>query len=158
MDPRRSPALCPVTARTAPAEVSNRIEMWQAEMKVSRIPIHAQAARFLVGGARGKRGYALLYPDNLTTVVSPADPVGYLGGPMVFAGLPPRCDHRRPDPEVPGDRRLVGIPDAGRDDGGRNRVRIPRADGQLAGISHQRAGHARPRGAPNRRGHHDQAL
>src|ERR1700750_1877465 len=84
---RRSPALCPVTARAAPAEVRNRIEMWQAEMKVSRIPIHAQAARFLVGGARGKRGYALLYPDNLTTVVSPADPVGYLGGPMVFAGF-----------------------------------------------------------------------
>jgi hypothetical protein len=54
-------------------------------MKVSRIPIQAQAARFLVGGARHKRGYVLLYPDNLTTVVSPVDPVGYLGGPMVFA-------------------------------------------------------------------------
>jgi hypothetical protein len=45
-------------------------------MKVSRIPIQAQAARFLVGGARGKRGYALLYPANLTTVVSPIDPAG----------------------------------------------------------------------------------
>ena len=56
-------------------------------MKVSRIPIHAQTARFLVGGARGKRGYALLYPDNLTTVVSPVDPVGYVGGPMVFVGF-----------------------------------------------------------------------
>jgi hypothetical protein len=56
-------------------------------MKVSRIPIQAQAARFLVDGVRRKWGYALLYPDNLTTVVSPADPVGYLGGPMVFLGF-----------------------------------------------------------------------
>jgi hypothetical protein len=56
-------------------------------MKVSRIPIQAEAARFLVGGARGKRGYVLLYPDNLTTVVSPVDPVGYLGGPMVYVGF-----------------------------------------------------------------------
>jgi hypothetical protein len=56
-------------------------------MKVSRIPIHAQPARFLVAGARHKRVYVLLYPDNLTAVVSPADPVGYLGGPMVFAGF-----------------------------------------------------------------------
>lgn len=56
-------------------------------MKVSRIPIRAQPARFLVGGARHKRVYALLFPDTLTTVVSPADPVGYVGGPMVFAGF-----------------------------------------------------------------------
>jgi hypothetical protein len=56
-------------------------------MKVSRIPIHAQAARFLVGGARRRRVFVLLYPDSLTAVVSPADPVGYLGGPMVFAGF-----------------------------------------------------------------------
>jgi hypothetical protein len=55
-------------------------------LKVSRIPIQAQAARFLVGGARCKRGYVLLYPDSLTTVISPADPVGYLAGPMVFVG------------------------------------------------------------------------
>jgi hypothetical protein len=56
-------------------------------MTVSRIPIHARPARFLVGGARHKRVYVLLYPDSLTAVVSPADPVGYLGGPMVFAGF-----------------------------------------------------------------------
>ena len=56
-------------------------------MKVSRIPLQAQAARFLVDGVRRKWGYVLLYPDSLTTVVSPADPVGYLGGPMVFLGF-----------------------------------------------------------------------
>lgn len=56
-------------------------------MKVSRIPIQAQAARFLVGGVRHKRGYVLLYPDNVSAAVSPVDPVGYLGGPMVFVGF-----------------------------------------------------------------------
>lgn len=56
-------------------------------MTDSRIPVQAQPARFLADGARRRWVYVLLYPDNLTTVVSPADPVGYLGGPMVFAGF-----------------------------------------------------------------------
>jgi hypothetical protein len=50
-------------------------------------PIRSQVARFLVSGAKHGRGYVLLYPDHLTTVVSPADIVGYLGGPMVFVGF-----------------------------------------------------------------------
>jgi hypothetical protein len=56
-------------------------------MTDSRTPIQSQLARFLVGGARQKRGYVLLHPDRLTAVVSPADIVGYLGGPMVFVGF-----------------------------------------------------------------------
>ena len=44
-------------------------------------------ARFLVGGAKHGRGYVLLHPGHLTTVVSPVDIVGYLGGPMVFVGF-----------------------------------------------------------------------
>jgi len=49
-------------------------------------PIQSQSARFLVGDAKQRWGYVLLHPDQLTTVVSPVDIVGYLGGPMVFVG------------------------------------------------------------------------
>src|SRR5215472_15667514 len=50
-------------------------------------PIQSQSARFLVGGAKRRWGYVLLHPDQLVTVVSPTDIVGYLGGPAVFVGF-----------------------------------------------------------------------
>ena len=56
-------------------------------MTDSGTPIQSQTATFLVGGAKREEGHLLLYPDNLTTVVSPVDPVGYVGGPMVFVGF-----------------------------------------------------------------------
>jgi DNA-binding NarL/FixJ family response regulator len=60
---------------------------------------------------------------------------GHQGGPGRRRGdrYPVRSDHWRPHRETAGDARLVGHPDPGRDDGGRNRVRVPRDDGKVAG-------------------------
>ena len=46
-------------------------------MTDSGTPIQSQLAQFLVSGARHGRGYVLLHPDHVTTMVSPADIVGY---------------------------------------------------------------------------------
>ena len=43
--------------------------------------------RFLVGDAKRGEGYLLLYPDNLTTVISPIETWGYPVGPLIFVAI-----------------------------------------------------------------------
>ena len=50
-------------------------------------PIQSPGGPVSCGRRETRAGYVLLYPDTLTTVNSPANPVGYLVGPMVFAGF-----------------------------------------------------------------------
>jgi hypothetical protein len=56
-------------------------------MTESGTPIQSQTARFLAGGAKRGEGYLLLYPDNLTTVISRVETWGYLVGPLIFVAI-----------------------------------------------------------------------
>ena len=56
-------------------------------MTDSRNPIYIQAARFSAGRASRGRGMALLYPDELTSVITPTDAWGYLAGPAIYVAV-----------------------------------------------------------------------
>jgi len=56
-------------------------------MPDSQTPVQSQTASFLVGGAKQGEGYLLLYPDNLTTVISRVETWGYLVGPLIFVAI-----------------------------------------------------------------------
>jgi hypothetical protein len=56
-------------------------------MTDSGTPIQSQTARFLVGGAKRGEGYLLLYPDNLTAVISSVETWGYLVVPLIFLAI-----------------------------------------------------------------------
>jgi hypothetical protein len=65
----------------------------------------------------------LVYPDNVTAVVSPVDPVGYLGGPMVFVGFGVPLLH------------LIGWLGGARNRRGHNDHALEGVRGRLTGIS-----------------------
>jgi hypothetical protein len=56
-------------------------------MTDSGTPIQSQTARFLAGGAKQGEGYLLLYPDNLTAVISQVETWGYLMAPLIVVAI-----------------------------------------------------------------------
>jgi hypothetical protein len=63
-------------------------------MTDSGTPIQSQTATFLVGGAKREEGHLLLYPDNLTTVISKVGTWGYLAGSLILVALAVPILHR----------------------------------------------------------------